>query len=401
MDLLRHSQHIGFDTLPTDRPWRVKLGMDPTAPDLHLGHAVLLRKMRQFQDAGHLGVLVVGSFTAQIGDPTGKNKTRPPLTNQQVVSNASTYIEQAFKILDPVKTEVVHNDAWLGALSAVELTQLMAKVTVSQLMARDDFSQRAAANEPIALHELLYPVLQGMDSVHLYADIELGGRDQWFNLHMGRALQEKHGQPPQALLAMPLLVGLDGVHKMSKSLDNHIGLTMDPVESFGRWMSVSDTTMWTMLPLLDVWDDARIATERDACFNGLRNPMDVKMDAGLALLTLLHGVQSARDAQDAFLAKHRNKTHEFDTVVREFPPGTSLPVILRQLGFADSNMDAVRKMAQGGVRVDGVKVMDKATVLGAGTHRIEVGKRQGCTLQLTIAPMALDRSGLSSMDAAS
>lgn len=380
------TQTVGLSALPTDRPWRVKLGMDPTAPDLHLGHAVLLRKMRSFQDAGHQGILVVGSFTARIGDPSGKNKTRPPLTDAQVTANAATYIEQAFKILDPSKTEVVYNDTWLGALSAGELTQWMAKVTVSQLMARDDFAKRTQAQEPIAFHELLYPLLQGLDSVHLHADIELGGNDQWFNLHMGRTLQEKSGMPPQALLAMPLLVGLDGVNKMSKSLDNHIGLAMDPVEAFGRWMSISDATMWTMLPLLNVWPADTIADIQNDCAQGLQHPMGIKMQAGVELLAWLHGPKAALAAKDTFVAKHQTKTHTFNTVTLSVAPRTALPPIVKQLGFAESNAAASRKMVQGGVRVNGEKVVTPTTVLDAGEYRLEVGKRSGCHLVLTIAP---------------
>lgn len=383
-------QHVGFDALPTNRPWRVKLGMDPTAPDLHLGHAVLLRKMREFQDAGHEGILVVGSFTAQIGDPTGKNKTRPPLTKAEVQANAQTYIDQAFLILDPAKTTVVHNDAWLANMNAASLVALMSKVTVAQLLTRDDFSKRMQANEPIAMHELLYPMMQAADSVELQADIELGGSDQWFNLHMGRALQEKSNQAPQALLTMPLLVGLDGVHKMSKSLNNHIGLRADPIDSFGRFMSVSDDTMWAMLPLLAVWSIDKIDSLRAQCLNGLANPMQVKKDAGRDVLAMLHGVQAAHDAVLAFEARHQKKvaTHEEREALTQ-GPSRSVASIIKELGFADSMTDAGRKMEQGGVRVDGEKIVDRKAQLSAGQYIIEVGKRQSCMLKLNEGPVPI------------
>ena len=384
-------QHVGFAALPTNRPWRVKLGMDPTAPDLHLGHAVLLRKMREFQDAGHEGILVVGSFTAQIGDPTGKNKTRPPLTAQEVQANAKTYIDQAFLILDPAKTTVVHNDAWLGNMNAASLVALMSKVTVAQVLTREDFSKRMQANESISMHELLYPLMQAADSVELRADIELGGSDQWFNLHMGRTLQEKSGQPAQALLTMPLLVGLDGVHKMSKSLDNHIGLKSDPIDSFGRFMSVSDETMWKMLPLLAIWSDEQIEELRTGCSNGLANPMQVKKDAGRDVLAMLHGVQAAQDAVLAFEARHQKKAAAHEPREALVQGGArSVVSIIKELGFADSMSDAGRKMEQGGVRIDGEKVLDRKAELGEGQFLIEVGKRQSC--QLTLKQGAPDAS---------
>ena len=383
-DFLRNTQqHVGFDALPKNRPWRVKLGMDPTAPDLHLGHAVLLRKMREFQDAGHEGILVVGSFTAQIGDPTGKNKTRPPLSKEDVQANAQTYIEQAFLILDPAKTTVVHNDAWLANMNAASLVTMMAKVTVAQLLTREDFSKRMAANEPISMHELLYPLMQATDSVELRADLELGGSDQWFNLHMGRALQEKSNQAPQALLTMPLLVGLDGVHKMSKSLNNHIGLQADPIDSFGRFMSTSDETMWKMLPLLAIWSDEKIDAVRSQCSNGLANPMQVKKDAARDVLAMLHGEQVAQEAVLAFEARHQKKTatHE-EREARMEGSSRSVASVIKELGFADSMSDAGRKMEQGGVRIDGQKVIDKKAELGQGQYLVEVGKRQSCMLNL-------------------
>ena len=377
-------QHIGFDALPTDRPWRVKLGMDPTAPDLHLGHAVLLRKMREFQDAGHEGILVVGSFTAQIGDPTGKNRTRPPLTREDVQTNAQTYIEQAFLILDPARTRVVHNDAWLASMTAADLVSLMSKVTVAQLLTRDDFSKRMEANESISMHELLYPMMQAADSVELRADVELGGSDQWFNLHMGRALQEKSNQAPQALLAMPLLVGLDGVHKMSKSLNNHIGLDAEPIDSFGRFMSTSDDTMWKMLPLLAIWSDEKIETVRARCRDGLANPMQVKKDAARDVLAMLHGEPAACAAVLAFEARHQKKTATHEKREALVNGGTrSVMSVVKELGFADSMSDAGRKMEQGGVRINGEKCLDKKAEIGEGLYLLEVGKRQSCMLTLT------------------
>lgn len=383
-NFLRNAQqHVGFDMLPTNRPWRVKLGMDPTAPDLHLGHAVLLRKMREFQDAGHEGILVVGSFTAQIGDPTGKNKTRPPLTREDVQANAQTYIEQAFLILDPAKTKVVHNDAWLASMTAHDLVALMAKATVAQLLTRDDFAKRMAANEPISMHELLYPLMQAADSVELQADVELGGSDQWFNLHMGRSLQEKSNQAPQALLAMPLLVGLDGVHKMSKSLNNHIGLQADPIDSFGRFMSTSDETMWKMLPLLAIWSDEKIASVHAQCSNGLANPMQVKKDAARDVLAMLHGEQLAQEAVLAFEARHQKKSANHEEREALMPGQTrSVASLIKEMGFADSLSDAGRKMEQGGVRINGDKMLDKKAELAEGLYLLEVGKRQSCMLNL-------------------
>lgn len=372
-------EHIQ-EAIATGRTLKVKLGMDPTAPDLHLGHAVVLRKLRDFQDDGHEAILIVGAFTAQIGDPTGKNKTRPPLTAEAVEHNAKTYLEQAFKILDPVKTTVVRNDTWLGQLGATGLIQLAAKVTLSQIMVRDDFKTRYDAQAPIALHELLYPLLQGMDSVHLKADVELGGTDQWFNLHMGRALQEKSAQPPQAVLVMPLLVGLDGVHKMSKSLNNHLALSGDPVDTYGRFMSVSDETMWTMLPLMGIWTVAAIDTALAECNNGLKNPMHVKMAAARDLVDMLHGPDVGESAQLAFVNRHVHGEKVEDVPeFRAVGDDVYLAAVLRDAGVCKSTADAARTIEQGGVRVNGA-VAEKGARLGVGEHYVTVGKRRALRL---------------------
>jgi tyrosyl-tRNA synthetase len=368
-------EHIEAALL-TGRPLKVKFGMDPTAPDLHMGHAVALRKLRDFQDAGHEAILVIGSFTAQIGDPTGKNKTRPSLSAQEVEANATTYLAQAFKILDASKTTVVRNSQWLGAMNAVDIIGLMSKVTLSQILAREDFKNRYETEQPIALHEMLYPLLQGMDSVELHADVELGGTDQWFNLHMGRALQEKSGQLPQAVLVVPLMVGLDGVNKMSKSLDNHLALAGDPVDTYGRFMSVSDDTMWKMLPMMGLWETSRIASEKNDCANGLRNPMHAKMAAARDLITMLHGQDEALRAEEAFVNRHvHGKTVEDVPVFTVSGNDLMLSTVLRDAGVCKSSGDAARTIEQGGVRVDGTRAV-KGARLGIGEHYVEVGKRR-------------------------
>lgn len=368
------------DAVVTGKTLKVKLGMDPTAPDLHMGHAVVLKKLRDFQDDGHDAILIVGAFTAAIGDPTGKSKARPPLSAEAIEVNAATYLEQAFKILDPTKTTVVRNDTWLSKLGAAGLIQLASKATLSQVLARDDFKTRYEAEQPIALHELIYPLLQGMDSVHLHADVELGGTDQWFNLHMGRALQEKNEQLPQAVLTMPLLVGLDGVHKMSKSLSNHLALAGDPVDTFGRFMSVSDSTMWTMLPLLGIWEQAHIDAEFESCQNGMKNPMHVKLAAARDLLSWLHGPEEAERAHHAFVNRHvQGKRDEDVPEVRVVGTEINLATVLRDAKVCKSAGDAARTIEQGGVRVNGAKA-EKGAQLGVGDYYIEVGKRRALKL---------------------
>lgn len=382
------------DAIANGKKLKVKLGMDPTAPDLHMGHAVVLKKLREFQDDGHDGILIVGAFTAMIGDPTGKNAARPPLSLDAIEVNAKTYLEQAFKILDPAKTTVVRNDTWLNQLGAAGLIQLASKATLSQILARDDFKKRYEAEQPIAMHEMIYPLLQGADSVHLKADVELGGTDQWFNLHMGRALQEKSDQLPQAVMVMPLLVGLDGVHKMSKSLSNHLALAGDPVDTFGRFMSVSDATMWKMLPMLGIWENTQIEAEHTACHNGMKNPMHVKLAAARDLVTWLHGPDAGERAHHAFINRHVQGGLAQD--VPEFNvagDNINVAAVLRDAGICKSAGDAARTIEQGGVRINGAKA-EKGALLGVGEYYIEVGKRRALKLFVSAPQPAVEQAGL-------
>ncbi|HEY0666151.1 MAG TPA: tyrosine--tRNA ligase [Gallionella sp.] len=365
--------------LALGRPLRVKAGFDPTAPDLHLGHTVLLNKMRQLQDLGHHALFLIGDFTGMIGDPTGKNTTRPPLSREQVLANAESYREQVFKVLDPDKTEIVFNSTWMDKFSAVDLIRLAATHTVAQMLERDDFSKRYKGNQPIAIHEFIYPLVQGYDSVALKADIELGGTDQKFNLLMGRELQKHHGQPAQCVLTMPLLEGLDGVNKMSKSLGNYVGITDAPQEMFGKLMSASDDLMWRYLELLSFESLSTIAKWRDEVVNG-RNPRDIKVRFAQEIVSRFHSRQAAVDALTEFEARFRKGVlpEDMPEVAIAAPEGSIVVTqLLKQAGLVESTSEAMRMIQQGAVKLDGERVSDKAVMISAGCVVVaQVGKRK-------------------------
>ncbi len=374
-----------IEKLKTGRPLRVKAGFDPTAPDLHLGHAVLLNKLRQLQDLGHQAVFLIGDFTGMIGDPTGKNATRPPLTPEQIELNARTYQAQVFKILDPAKTEVEFNSRWMGAMSAADMIKLAAKHTVARMLERDDFSKRYASGQPIAIHEFLYPLIQGYDSVALKADLELGGTDQKFNLLMGRELQRHYGVPSQCILTMPLLEGLDGVNKMSKSLGNYIGIDEPPNEQFGKLMSVSDTLMWRYIELLSFEPLSVIRQWKREVDEG-RNPRDIKVMFAQEIITRFHNRLAAEAALADFEARFRQGALPDDLaeVTLEVPEG-GLPLIqaLKLAGLVPSTSEAMRSIAGGGVKLDGEKVSDKGLLLNKGTSVVaQIGKRRYARIHL-------------------
>ena len=361
------------------RPLRVKAGFDPTAPDLHLGHTVLINKLRQFQELGHQVLFLIGDFTGMIGDPTGKNVTRKPLTREEVLDNARTYQNQVFKILDPERTQVVFNSSWMDALSAADLIHLAARHTVARMLERDDFGKRHAAGQPISIHEFLYPLIQGYDSVVLQADVELGGTDQKFNLLVGRQLQESHGQDPQVVMTLPILEGLDGVQKMSKSLGNYVGITDSPDSMFGKLMSISDDLMWRYFELLSWRPAAEVARLAEEVQAG-RNPRDVKMELAGEIISRFHDAQAARQAADDFVARFRRGEIPDDLPEVRLPaPADGLLIgnLLKQAGLAPSTSEALRLIAQGGVQLDGERVSDKGLKLAAGgSHVVQVGKRR-------------------------
>jgi tyrosyl-tRNA synthetase len=365
--------------LELGRPLRVKAGFDPTAPDLHLGHTVLLNKMRQLQDLGHHALFLIGDFTGMIGDPTGKNTTRPPLSREQVLANAQSYKEQVFKVLDPARTEVVFNSTWMDKFSAVDLIRLAATHTVAQMLERDDFSKRYKGNQPIAIHEFIYPLVQGYDSVALKADIELGGTDQKFNLLMGRELQKHHGQPQQCVLTMPLLEGLDGVNKMSKSLGNYVGITDTPTEMFGKLMSVSDDLMWRYLELLSFRSLAQIANFKEEV-NGGRNPRDIKVLLAQEIVARFHSQKAAEDALAEFEARFQKGVLPDDMpeiAVTGTDGHIGIAHLLKQANLVASTSEALRMIDAGGVKLDGEKVSDKALQLKTGAVVVaQVGKRK-------------------------
>ena len=367
-----------LDKLKSGRPLRVKAGFDPTAPDLHLGHTVLLNKLRQLQDLGHRVVFLVGDFTGMIGDPSGRNATRPPLTREEVAQNARTYTGQVFKILDRGRTEVRFNSEWMGKLDAADLVRLAARHTVARMLERDDFAKRYKQQLPIAIHELLYPLVQGYDSVALEADLELGGTDQKFNLLMGREVQKEHGQAPQCILTLPLLEGTDGVNKMSKSLGNYIGIDEPPDEIFGKLMSISDELMWRYLELLSFEPVGKIKEKKQAVEQG-GNPRDVKIGLAREIVGRFHGVAAAEAAAAGFAARFsRNETPEEMPEVRIGAKGAlAIPQVLKQAGLAASASEALRLIEQGGVRIDGARVSDKALKLARGASVVlQVGKRK-------------------------
>ena len=365
--------------LALDRPLRVKAGFDPTAPDLHLGHTVLLNKMRHFQDLGHHALFLIGDFTGMIGDPSGKNTTRPPLTREQVVENARSYTSQVFRILKPEQTEVVFNSTWMDKLNAADVIKLAATHTVARMLERDDFGKRYQSNKPIAIHEFLYPLIQGYDSVALKADIELGGTDQKFNLLMGRELQKHFGQSPQCILTMPLLEGLDGVNKMSKSSGNYIGIAESPGEIFGKLMSVSDELMWRYIELLSFEPAGIIHQWQEEVTQG-RNPRDIKVIFAQEIVTRFHSKQEAEMALADFDARFRRgglPDNMMEKTVRAENEGLPIAQLLKQAGLTASTTEALRMIEQGGVRLNGEKVSDKTTRLSRGeTAVVQVGKRK-------------------------
>ena len=367
-----------IERLETGKPLKIKAGFDPTAPDLHLGHTVLINKMRQFQEFGHEVIFLIGDFTGMIGDPTGKNTTRPPLTREEVIDNARTYESQIFKILDPERTLVMFNSSWMGAMDAAGLIQLAARHTVARMLERDDFNKRYGAGQPIAIHEFLYPLVQGYDSVAMSADVELGGTDQKFNLLVGRQLQQSYGQAPQIVLTMPLLEGLDGVQKMSKSLDNYIGITESPRDMFGKVMSVSDELMWRYFELLSFRPAAEIRTLRQQVGEGM-NPRDVKFQLAQEIVARFHDEAAAEAAREEFIARFRGGALPEDMpeiALEGEEGGLGIAAVLSQARLTASNSESFRMIGQGAVRVDGERVSDRGMVLEPGAYVVQVGKRR-------------------------
>ena len=360
-------------------PLRVKAGFDPTAPDLHLGHTVLINKLRQFQDLGHEVMFLIGDFTGMIGDPTGKSATRPPLTRDQVLENAKSYEEQIYKILDPEKTLVLFNSSWMGQMSAADLIGLAAKHTVARMLERDDFNKRYKSGQPIAIHEFLYPLVQGYDSVAMKADVELGGTDQKFNLLVGRQLQEAYGQEPQVVLTMPILEGLDGVQKMSKSLGNYIGITEPPDEMFGKLMSISDELMWRYFELLSFRPMSEIEEFRRQVTKGT-NPRDIKFLLAEEIVARFHDQGAAARARENFINRFRKGAmpDEMPEVALSAPEeGLPIANLLKEAGLVSSTSEGLRMLKQGAVRLDGERVEDRNLRLQPGTETIaQVGKRR-------------------------
>ena len=367
----------------TGQPLRIKLGLDPTAPDIHLGHTVVLNKLRQLQDLGHTVIFLIGDFTSRIGDPSGRNTTRPPLTIEQIRANASTYYAQASLVLDPQRTEIRYNSEWSDALGADGMIRLAARYTLARLLEREDFTQRFRRNVPIAMHELLYPLMQGYDSVALRSDLELGGTDQKFNLLVGRDLQKEYGQEPQCILTMPLLEGLDGVDKMSKSKGNYIGIQEAPASMYAKLLSISDTLMWRYYELLSFKPLADIRRLRAEVESG-RNPKDAKVMLAREIVTRFHDAAAADAAQADFELRARGGVPEDIAEMRlSLPPeGLALPAALKQAGLVPSTAEALRMIAQHGVRIDGSPVEDRGLRLQAGSYVLQVGKRKFVRLRL-------------------
>ena len=363
-------------SIATGVPLRIKLGLDPTAPDIHLGHTVVLNKMRQLQDLGHQVIFLIGDFTSMIGDPSGRNTTRPPLTREQIEANAQTYYAQASMVLDPQRTEIRYNSEWSDPLGARGMIQLASRYTVARMMERDDFTKRFKSGVPISVHEFLYPLMQGYDSVALKSDLELGGTDQKFNLLVGRELQKEYGQEPQCILTMPLLEGTDGVDKMSKSKNNYIGISEAPDAMFGKIMSISDTLMWRYYELLSFRSLDEIASIQAETQAG-RNPRDAKVMLAQEIVARFHSRQAAEEALASFEARFRDGAMPDDMLevnVAGAPVG--ILKLLREAGLVASGSEAQRNVEQGGVRIDGVKIEDKGLQLQAGVYVLQVGKRK-------------------------
>lgn len=391
-ELRRGTDEILIETdflkkLQSGKSLKIKAGFDPTAPDLHLGHTVLINKLKQFQDAGHDILFLIGDFTAMIGDPTGKNVTRKPLSKEEVLINAQTYQEQVFKILDPDKTQVMFNSTWLDKLSPAELIQLAAKHTVARMLERDDFNKRYKGGQPIAIHEFLYPLIQGYDSVAMHADVELGGTDQKFNLLVGRHLQEVYGQAPQVAMTMPILEGLDGVQKMSKSLGNYIGIQDTPEDMFGKIMSISDELLWRYYELLSFQPMQQVETWKQACLRGEMNPRNCKVGFAQEIITRFHNVQAAEKALADFEARFQR-----NAIPDEMPEitltvgtdGLAIANILKDAGLTESTSESIRQIKQGGVKIAGEKIADpKLMILAGSTQVYQVGKRKFARITLT------------------
>lgn len=366
------------ERLTAGRPLRIKAGFDPTASDLHLGHTVLINKLRQFQDLGHEVYFLIGDFTGMIGDPSGKSATRKPLTPDEVAANARTYEEQVFRILDPARTRVVFNSSWMNAFSATDMIQLAARHTVARMLERDDFHKRYQGGQSIAIHEFLYPLIQGYDSVELGADVELGGTDQKFNLLVGRQLQQSYGQTAQVVMTLPILEGLDGVQKMSKSLDNYVGIRESAETMFGKLMSISDDLMWRYFELLSLRPGREIDDLRQQAADG-RNPRDIKFLLSEELVTRFHDAEAARHAREQFIAQFSQGALPEDmpeaTVTAE---GATVPLatMLRLAGLVASSSDGQRMVRQGAVRLDGERVAEPGTAIAPGSYTVQVGKRR-------------------------
>jgi tyrosyl-tRNA synthetase len=366
----------------TGIPLRIKLGLDPTAPDIHIGHTVVLNKLRQLQDLGHTVIFLIGDFTSTIGDPSGRNATRPPLTREQIEINAQTYYQQASLVLDPSRTEVRYNSEWCDPLGARGMIQLAARYTVARMMERDDFSKRFKAGTPISVHEFLYPLMQGYDSVALKSDLELGGTDQKFNLLVGRALQGEYGQEPQCILTMPLLEGLDGVDKMSKSKGNYIGISEAPNDMYAKLLSISDTLMWRYYTLLSFKSEDEIARLRAEVESG-RNPKDAKVALAKEITARFHSAAAAESAEQDFDLRSRGGIPDNlpELSIKGAPMG--IGALLRDTSLAPSSSEALRLVDGGGVRIDGCVVSDRALKLGAGTYVLQVGKRKFARVTLS------------------
>lgn len=385
----RHAEEILIEEelvtkLTTGRPLKIKLGLDPTAPDLHLGHTVVLNKLKDFQDLGHEILFLIGDFTAMIGDPSGKNETRPPLTREQVEANAQTYQRQVFKILNPERTQVLYNSTWMDKLSSADMVKLAASHTVARMLERDDFHKRFTNGQSIAIHEFLYPLIQGYDSVEMQADVELGGTDQKFNLLMGRELQKQHGKTPQVVIMMPLLVGLDGVKKMSKSYKNYIGIDETPEQIFGKVMSISDETMWTYFELLSSKPTNEITHLRHEAEVGM-NPRDIKFLLAEELVARFHSQAAAVKAHEGFVAQFQQGKipEDLSEVHIKLEDGINIAHIIKQAGLTSSTSEANRMLEQGAVRIDGERVNDKNLHFqDASTFVLQVGKKRFAKINL-------------------
>ncbi len=370
-----------IEKLKENRPLRIKLGADPTAPDIHLGHTVILNKLRQFQELGHEVTFLIGDFTGMVGDPTGKNTTRPPLTREDVLSNAETYKQQVFKILDPERTKIQFNSEWLSELGAEGMIRLAANQTVARMLERDDFKKRYTNNQPIAIHEFMYPLLQGYDSVAMETDVELGGTDQRFNLLMGRELQKANGQKPQCVLTMPLLVGLDGEKKMSKSANNYIGVSDAPGDMFGKIMSISDELMWSYYELLSFRPLGEIEQFKKDVDAG-KNPRDIKILLAKEIIVRFHSEADADAAEQEFINRFQKGAIPDKMLEFEFDAGTAIGNLLKEAGLVSSTSDAMRMIRQGAAKIDGDKIADTKLVPPAGTAVYQVGKRKFARITL-------------------